>query len=740
MSGDRRGIRHGMLGAVAFVMVAILGTRLWFLQVVDADDIRERVETVRTREVDLPPERGRIFDADGRILADNTRVLTVTVDQEMIRRPGDRKLLFERLAGPLGKNEELLEDAYQNNRESSVLPFAAARGVSEDTALYLKERVEDFPGVDIRIDWDRQYLYAPLASHIIGYMGAVPADDPETVTDELQQYLDAGYGRNEKVGASGIEKQYEQDLRGTPGHTIYQVDAIGRVLETVEYVPPVPGRDVMLTIDLDIQQFAEQALETSLRLRRLETPYTDPEDPRHYSIRYKAPAGSVVVEEHGTGRIVAMASYPTFDNRWFGAGISNEKFSQLFPPDNPDVPFDERPASPLVNRAIQGRYNIGSTFKAFTAYAAVHYTFPASGRSFIANPWTDIYSDRGSYEINELFCDKAEGVRCEFKNAYNSATQSPNVYGDVTLSDALAVSSDAFFYRIGAEMFLDTGGQTVLQDELKLFGLGEKSGIDLPYEYKGIIPDAAIKKKLAEQDAIAESEGRGFYVGDSIQMAIGQGLTAVTPLQLANGYATYANGGYLLRPMVVRAIFEPGVPDSSEVGKADLLKGVIYKEFGTDIRRTLEMDPDKVGPIYDGLSRVINDVIINGKKPTGRDVFAGYAIRSTLAGKTGTAQGRENLAENDSSVFAAFERDNPQGYTVAAYLEKGGYRRAGVRAAGPLHLPGAARRSRGGGGPAHRSAQSRPADPRRRQPARRPGVRQGTADTTERRTVIARWA
>ncbi len=128
----------------------------------------------------------------------------------------------------------------------------------------------------------------------------------------------------------------------------------------------------------------------------------------------------------------------------------------------------------------------------------------------------------------------------------------------MNLSDALAVSSDAFFYRIGAEMFLDSGFEPVLQEELKLFGFGEKSGIDLPFEYRGIVPDAAIKKKLAEQGAISEAEGRGFYVGDSVQMAIGQGLVAVTPLQLANAYATYANGGFLLRPQVVKAIYRTG--------------------------------------------------------------------------------------------------------------------------------------------------------------------------------------
>lgn len=678
--GDRRGVRHGMLGGVALVLLGILGTRLWFLQVVDADEIKERVEAVRERVVILPPERGRIFDVDGRILADNSRVLTITVDQEVIRRKNDRAVLFERLAGPLGTTFDDLEEKYQNNPDAAQLPFAAARDVSEETALYLKERVEDYPGVDVREDWDRVYLYSPIASHILGYMGAVPADDPATPEDELQVYLDAGYLRNEKVGSSGIERFYESDLRGSSGRAVYEVDAIGRVLRTVEYVPPVPGRDVQLTIDLELQQFAEQALETQLRLRRTATPYSDKEDLRHYTTFYKAPAGSVVVEEHGTGRIVAMATYPTFDNRWFNAGISSEKFAQIFPPENKDIPFDERPPSPLINRAIQGRYNVGSTFKPFVAYAAVDRVLETTGLPFIPSPLTDVYVDQGTYDIPDDQCNRADGVRCTFKNAWNFALGAPTYYGEVTLSDALAVSSDTFFYRIGAEMFINSGFQPVLQEELKKFGFGEKSGIDLPFEYKGIIPDAAIKAKLAEQGAISDDEGRGFYVGDSVQMAIGQGLVAVTPLQLANAYATYANGGFLLQPQMVKAIYEPGVPDAAFAGFADVSRGTLYKDFAPVVKGGLEMDPNKVAPIYDGLRRVLTAEGTPGHLPTGFKMFRGYSIASTLLGKTGTAQGRENLAENDSSVFAAFE-NRPDGYTIAAYLEKSGY---GSQAAAPL--------------------------------------------------------
>ncbi len=297
--------------------------------------------------------------------------------------------------------------------------------MSEETALYLQERVEDYPGVDIREDWDRVYLYAPLASHIIGYMGAVPADDPDTPDERDCRYTSTpATTRNEKVGASGIEKSYEKELRGTPGHAVYEVDAIGRVLARSSYVPPVPGQDIQLTIDLDIQQFAEQALETQLRLRRtvvaVQPTRTDIRALHRPSTR--RPAGSVVVEEHGTGRIVAMASYPTFDNRWFSAGISTDKFAQLFPPEDKYDPVRPAAAEPARQPgdpgSLQRRLHVQAVHRlcrgARRPRARHHRADP-----FIADPLTDIYVDNGRVRDPDGLCNKAEGVRCEFKNAWN---------------------------------------------------------------------------------------------------------------------------------------------------------------------------------------------------------------------------------------------------------------------------------------------------------------------------------
>ncbi len=565
-----------------------------------------------------------------------------------------------------------------------VQPLSAIPGrrrCRRSDRAFLRERIEDYPGVDVEEGWRRKYLYAPTASQILGYLGRIPEDNDKTTVNETKEYTKLGYSLNDLVGAAGIEKQFETELRGSPGFSSFEVDARGRVLKTLSRTEPVPGKDIQLTIDLQQQLFAEQTLEAMLRRARSVSPYPDKTDPKHWTIFYKAPAGSVVVEKSGTGEIIAMASYPTFDNRWFSAGISGKKFKQLFPPD-----YDKNPdtfPSPLVNRAIQGRYNVGSTFKPFTAYAALHTGFVQPGET---------YEDVGIYELKTERCLKKEITKCTFKNAFNFTTGRATTYGVIDISQALAVSSDTFFYRIGAELYLAYPDSDVLQSQYKLFGFGEKSGIDLPYEYSGVLPDKVAKARLAEQNAISDEEGTGFFVGDAIQMAIGQGLNAVTPLQLTNAYATLANGGYLLRPLIVHAMFPPGVPDDpAKPGYANVAARVPEKLFTTEVKpdRGL-LDTAPLLSITPGLTCVVLFVqdspcrFPNGHEPTAQQAFKGFPHSTIpIAGKTGTAQGANNAQENDSSVFVAYQTgENAQtGYTVGAYLEKAGY---GKRAAAPV--------------------------------------------------------
>jgi penicillin-binding protein 2 len=700
MAIDRRSSRLGVLALVAVVAVGALGTRLWFLQGVQASTYQLSVDAAKQREVSLPPERGRIFDADGRILADNERVLTVTVDWAVIRnRDNTRAELFERLSGPLDKPVADLEVRYQEGVRlfDPLLPMPLVEDVDEATVQFLLERSEDFPGVSVTEEWRRVYPFAPLASHVVGYMGALNEDN-------IDQYLALGYNRNERIGQFGIEASMETELHGSWGKQVWEIDAAGNTVRLLEEIPSVAGNDVQLSIDLDVQQYAEQALETKLRQRRDLPESTEPEFPdraahnpvdpkkengeRVYSgskefgteewIQYKAPAGSVVVLNHSNGQVLAMASYPSFDNRWFNAGISKEKFDQLFPQsDDPDQ-------SILVNRAVQGRYNIGSTIKPFMAWSAMHSGLITA---------TDIYEDSGTYKLTSISKEVcASGVRCEFKNALDPFGR-PSQYGPVNVESALAVSSDAFFYRLGEQFYNLQDREDELKADLMEFGFGADSGIDLPFEWDGRIPDDAIKKELVDKGVLAKGEAARLVTGDLVQVAIGQGLFAATPLQLANAYAAIANSGFVMRPHIVKNIYAPLTPDRG-AGFADLAAGTVIESFERpEINHQLQMPPEIRFPIIAGLERVICGGEREGRcgvefpkgryrATTGERLFRDYPHDALpLAGKTGTAQGAGQYPWNDSSAFGAFSLDQSQPYTVVAYLEKSGY---GSKAAAPV--------------------------------------------------------
>jgi penicillin-binding protein 2 len=668
--GESRISRLAVLGIVAAVLGSILSVRLWFLQAVDSPALEARVQEVRTRTVRLTPERGRIFDLEGRIVADNERVLTVTLDRAVVARPLARQQMWNRLSGALGMSFEDLESRYQSRRYDQLQPVPLKEDVDESLALFLRERSEDYPGVDVREEWRREYPFSPVASHVVGFLGAIRES-------ELEYYRNLGYDPDARVGQFGVEQTYESVLRGTPGYVKYEVDSRGRILRQLERREPIPGNDIQLTIDLDMQQFTERALQTQIRARqRTEAPqvllFGEP-DPQYPEVTYyKAPAGSSVVLNHETGEVVAMASYPNFDNRWFNAGITSEKFQQLFPTtDDPDQ-------SILVNRAISGRYNLGSTFKPFVAYAALNTGQLVGGTSYRL-------LDRGTYKLQSIPEERCQlNVKCVFKNAL-CGNGAPCMYGRVNVVDSLAVSSDVFYYKIGEQIFTERGNRPVLEEQVRLFGFGSPTEIDLPYEYIGTVPSRALKERLAASGAIAKEEGEGYYVGDNVQFAIGQGLLSATPLQLAVAYGTIANNGKVVRPRVVRAIWTPGTPDGRS-GRVDLKAGTILRDFSApQVIRDIGMREEVREPIVQGLTRVINGP---GKRydfyhaTTGENLFRSYP-KSVLpiAGKTGTAQGAGNLPWNDSSAFAAFSKDPKKPYTATTYIEKAGF---GSRAAAPV--------------------------------------------------------
>ncbi len=712
MAVDKRAARLGVLATISLILIGLLGARLWFLQGVQSEVYQAKVTASKTAVVFIPPERGRIFDADGRVLADNKRILTVTVDWSVVKKLKNRRELFERLSGPLETPVDDLMRRYdpcypapkpckQAQLYDRMLPLPLKEDVDEDKVAFIKERGEDYPGVDVMVQYERVYLYAPLASHVIGYTGAITADN-------LQNYLAQGYKRNERVGQFGVELSMERELHGRWGRKVFEIDASGSIVRELigQRVEPIAGFDVQLSIDLDYQQYAEQALETALRSRR-DLPFEpvgdsaprNPLDPttnfkeRVYRqtlpdgtkvdypeyVPYKAPAGSVVVLDNRSGQVVAMASYPTFDNRWMEAGISGTKYRELFPSTKPNGDRIDPDQSILVNRAVQGNYNLGSTIKPFVAWSAMHAGLITAATTYV---------DQGTYTLSRIppqDCQNNGGIyKCVFKNAL-CGNGKPCKYGPVTVETALAVSSDAFFYKLGEDFYWASEElppeQNLLKTNLKRFGFGQKTGVQLPYEWAGRIPDDATKKALVEANVLAPGEVPRLLVGDQVQVAIGQGLMAATPLQIAVAYSTLATGGFRQQPTIVKAIYAPLTPDLS-TGVADLAKGTVVKSYDTPVIVDQLETTGVLAPIIQGLTRVITGPGVTSDqyhKTTGESLFKRFPLN--IAGKTGTAQGAANLPWNDSSAFGAFGLDGEVPYTVVAYLEKSGY---GSRAAAPV--------------------------------------------------------
>ncbi|NDC11029.1 MAG: hypothetical protein EBZ88_01070 [Actinobacteria bacterium] len=670
MAVDAGQRRWSWVGSIALALLTLLLARVWFLQAVTKEETDRVIAKVQSRTVKLVPERGRIFDVNGRVVADNKRVLVAAIDRRIIEDPEDRLELFLRLSGPLNTPLERLYERADDKRYDEFTEMPLAFDISEEQAAFIMERIEDYPGVVVKEDWRRIYPYGAVGGHVLGYLGAIQKDS-------AAYYKSLGYDPNERVGLYGVELTYEVQLRGIPGFVRYEVDAVGRIKRVLERVEPQPGNDLQLSIDFKMQQFAEQALETQLLVRqRNEAPQVMlPEgipDPQYEEVNYyKAPAGSVVVMNHNSGEVVAMASYPRFDARWFTANVNAEKFAQVFPrTDDPD-------RSILVNRAVSGRYNLGSSFKPFVAYAALNSGQLPGGAEYELD-------DRGSYKLVSIPKDRCDqGVKCVFRNAICRATGAPCRYGEVDIESALAVSSDVFFYKIGEEILTERGYQPVLESEIRRFGFGSLTNIDLPYEFAGTIPNAAYKKYLASLGVIAEDAGRAYYVGDNILFSIGQGLLSATPLQVANAYAALANGGTVFQPRVVRAILTPGTKNKG-AGLADLqAASVVERVSAAAPREEIPMRPEVRDPIVSGLRRVITGPGVNFDyyhKTTGENLFRNYT-GMPIAGKTGTAQGFNNLPWNDSSAFGAFSLDATRPYSAFAYLEKSGY---GAVAAAPV--------------------------------------------------------
>jgi penicillin-binding protein 2 len=604
--GESGPLRLSVLGVVVLSLFAALFSRLWYLQVMDSETFQVEARSNQVRVVFEPAPRGRILDREGQVLVDNRGAQIITVDRQRIKDDPD---VLPRLAALLNITREELDRRLADVRYSPFTPVPVADEVPEETVVYLREHQADFRGVAATMRAERAYPNLSLGAHVLGYVGQITGE-------ELEDRKSRGYRMGDEIGKQGVERAYEEDLRGEPGRRLLQVNSEGKVLgPAIREDPPVHGHDLMLTIDLDIQKAAEDSLAQGLEAARS---LRDREERQ----QFVAPAGSVVVMDPTDGSILAMASYPTFNPGDFVNGIRPELFAVLQDPVN---------HSPLNNRAIQGLYAPGSTFKLFTALAALE--------KGLVEPRTTIL-DGGSYRLRNC-----RGDRCIFRNAGSVA------HGRVNLARSLTVSSDVYYYQLGANFWVQREQHgDAMQDVARRFGLGERTGIPLPSEARGRVPDPETRRRLHEANPTA-FPNPDWRTGDNINLAIGQGEMGMTPLQLASSYATFANGGTIFRPRVVDKVLDQ--------------ERRILREVAPVATGKVDLDAATREAIVAGLRGVVSG------EGTAAGAFAGFPLdRLSVAGKTGTAQVSR---KQDTALFVAFAPVEAPRYVVAVVMEEAGF-------------------------------------------------------------------
>ena len=477
-----------IVGVVFFVIFA----RLISLQVVSGREYRVMAERNRQRIVPIRAERGHIFDRNGIQLTANVPNFSLgLVPQELPEGDLARRALVSRLAGMLNQNEAIIEALIAEYGAYSYESITIADDLDFDTALSLYIAAADLPGIEIQRGSKRLYEFAsttPSLAHLLGYEGKL--DREEMVALHGQGYLPS-----DAIGKTGVEKMYENILRGVYGARRIEVNARGREQAALEELAPIPGSHLRLTIDLEMQRHLEKALRSHMR-------------------QANKTRGAAIVLDPEDGAVLALVSLPTFQNNDFSGGIDPVVYKQYI--SNPD--------QPLFNRAIAGTYPSGSTIKPALAAAAL-----SEG---IITPQTSLLSSGGIEVSQWFFPDWLQGG-----------------HGVTDVRKALAWSINTFFYAIGGGYGrIDGLGMVRIQDYLTRFGLGRRLGVDLPGEQPGLVPSPEWKEAV---------KGERWYIGDTYNISIGQGDLLVTPLQIASLTASIANGGTLHQPYLASHIIDP---------------------------------------------------------------------------------------------------------------------------------------------------------------------------------------
>jgi len=590
---ERFRARLVVAGGFVLACFAVLFVRFVWLQIVQHDYYQTRAEDNRISLVPIVPNRGLILDRNGVMLARNYPAYTLEI---VPSRSGQLEQVIDGLAEIIdiqAKDRKRFRQLLEESRNFESLPIRT-RLTDEEVAKFIAHRYR-FPGVDIKARLFRQYPGGAFASHLLGYIGRVNDKDLERI--EARE-LEANYRGTDHFGKTGLEQRYEFELHGETGFEQVEVDAGGRAVRTLARSAPVAGNDLTLTVDAELQRIAEQA--------------------------FGDRKGALVAIEPATGGILALVAVPNYDPNLFVDGIDSQSWREL----------NDSPDKPMVNRALNGAYPPGSTFKPFMALGAL-----TLGKR---RP-EQLISDPGFFNFGgHHFRDDKKGG-----------------HGMVDMYKSIVHSCDTYYYMLANDMGIDNIAAFMGQ-----LGLGSRTGIDIDGESEGVLPSQEWKKKR-----FRKPEQQKWYAGETISIGIGQGYNAYTPIQLAHATAIVANNGVVFRPHLVKYITDTRTGNRTPVEPKPI--------------RDLGLKPEHIEVIRNAMVGV-------NKEGTGARAFAGAEYVS--AGKTGTAQvyslkgsdykaGTVKKELRDHALFIAFAPADAPRIALAVLVENGGF---GAQAAAPI--------------------------------------------------------
>lgn len=620
-------LRVAILGVGAVILFSLLFLRLWSLQVISGDRYRATAQGNQERIVRIEAPRGAILDRTGRPLVVNGAQNAIEIwPADMPKNRVARAAEIRRLATLAGVPVGELRAKIAERRGDPLTPVVVRASADQALVSYLLERKDDLPGVRLSQAYVRRYPRQTLAAQVLGHVGEISGPQLKSAPRE------AGYLAGDLVGQAGVESAYDRYLRGSDGAAAFRVDSFGRTRGRLQIrKTPQTGNALRLTIDLGLQRAAERALRFGIDVaHRNKNPYAN--------------GGAIVALDPRDGAVLAMASNPTYKPSIYSGRVDPKRLAPLA---DPAVALAAN--YPILNRAVQGLYPPGSTFKPVTALAALQERLLAPYQS--------------------LPCTSQVTIAKQVFRNWN-----PGVDQQMTLPTALAASCDTYFYRVGYDFYqLPTDRGQPLQRWASRFGFGKSTGIDFGSEEPGLLPTIGWRHRVytRKTDPCCWQIDRLWKPGDSVQLAIGQKDLLATPLQMARFYALIANGGKLVSPYTVTDVERPG--DSGASSR-------VLRRFGGAAARPAGVDPAALAVIRDGLYGATH-----ASYGTSSGIFGQFPV--AISGKTGTAEKVVTVGGSakllSQSWWCGYGPSAQPTIVVCALIENGGF---GAQAAAPAAL------------------------------------------------------